>query len=221
MKNINKITTTAVLSAVALSVFSAYAFEPITSQLDPGSRGVNVTRLQTFVAANPNIYPEGLVTGYYGPLTKASVIRFQSTYGIDQAGRVGPITLAKINNLIANGGWNNTVSDMLAPLFYTISNNLSSNNNFTVNFVTNENTSARMVYSTSPIMFNDGDTNGTWFAIRSGSIVSDNNSTLGTNHSITLQNLSANTTYYYTLVATDAAGNVSVWGINNTFKTNN
>lgn len=49
------------------------------------------------------IYPEGLVTGYFGPLTEAAAKRFQAFYGIPQTGYVGPLTRAKINELLTQG----------------------------------------------------------------------------------------------------------------------
>ncbi len=68
-------------------------------ELEYGMRNDQVKALQRFLAQYPEIYPEGLVTGYFGPLTKLAVKRFQAKYGIRQVGRVGPKTLAKINEL--------------------------------------------------------------------------------------------------------------------------
>lgn len=47
-----------------------------------------------------NIYPEALITGYFGNLTRSAVVRFQEKYGIFNTGFVGPITRAKINELL-------------------------------------------------------------------------------------------------------------------------
>ena len=43
-----------------------------------GSSGEDVTRLQKFLKAMPDIYPEGLATGYFGALTEKAVKRFQN-----------------------------------------------------------------------------------------------------------------------------------------------
>ena len=71
------------------------------------TRSTAVTNLQKFLKAmGTDIYPAGLVTGYYGPLTKAAVAKFQLKYGIvvnastPGYGRVGPKTMAKINELL-------------------------------------------------------------------------------------------------------------------------
>lgn len=48
----------------------------------------------------PDVYPEGLVTGYFGSLTEKAVKRFQTKYGIEQTGFVGPQTRSKLNSLI-------------------------------------------------------------------------------------------------------------------------
>src|SRR3989344_2242655 len=68
-------------------------------ELDEGMSGDDVSTLQQFLAQDPELYPEGLITGYYGSLTKDAVRRFQTRYGLSQVGRVGPQTLAKLNEI--------------------------------------------------------------------------------------------------------------------------
>jgi len=85
----------------------------ISNNLKYGMRSPEVKCLQEFLKAQgPEIYPEGLVTGYFGPLTLAAVKRFQQKYwqeilapwGLtkDQpTGFVGPTTRSKINQLLS------------------------------------------------------------------------------------------------------------------------
>lgn len=62
-----------------------------------GKQGDSVRKLQAFLAEN-GYYPEMLVTGYFGPLTRAAVVRFQKLNGITPAaGFVGPITREAIS----------------------------------------------------------------------------------------------------------------------------
>jgi peptidoglycan hydrolase-like protein with peptidoglycan-binding domain len=72
-------------------------------QLQIGVRGDDVSLLQETLATDPEIYPEGLVTGYFGPLTKRAVEKFQKKFGISQVGEVGPITRLRLNQLLADG----------------------------------------------------------------------------------------------------------------------
>lgn len=77
-----------------------------TLPLELGSKGAQVTALQEFLASDKIIYPEGLVTGYFGGLSDAAVKRFQVKYGLAGPGNpgygyVGPKTRAKLNELIA------------------------------------------------------------------------------------------------------------------------
>lgn len=204
------------ISLIAAQKASAESFAPIYGQMDLGAKGTNVTNLQTFTASNPAIYPEGLVTGYYGGLTFNAVKRFQAQYGLDQVGRTGPRTLAKMNDLIARGGW--SMSDMSGPEFSNVSQTQGTNI-ATFSFNTNENTMARVVYSTSPQMFNEGNINSNGFGALGG-FTSNSVNGMSTSHTVTLSNLSSNTIYYYTVIATDAQGNVSVVGPNNAFRTN-
>ncbi|GEM_PF-1474342 len=77
-----------------------------TQLLTRGSRGQQVTALQQFLKLYPDFYPEGSVTGYYGPASERGVQRFQKKYGIITSGtpattgygNVGPRTRAKLNS---------------------------------------------------------------------------------------------------------------------------
>ncbi|MBI5742507.1 MAG: peptidoglycan-binding protein, partial [Candidatus Niyogibacteria bacterium] len=74
-----------------------------TAPLYFGLRGSAVTELQKFLAQDKTLYPEGLMTGYFGRLTELAVRRFQKHYGLAQEGDpafgfVGPKTRAKLNS---------------------------------------------------------------------------------------------------------------------------
>jgi len=78
------------------------------SNLQLKSSGNEVTQLQKCLAQFPDVYPEGDITGYFGSLTKAAVIRFQekyasevlAPYGLTQGtGQVKTSTRAKLNEL--------------------------------------------------------------------------------------------------------------------------
>ncbi|KPJ56443.1 hypothetical protein AMJ49_04870 [Parcubacteria bacterium DG_74_2] len=75
----------------------------ITRQLWRGMSNEDVELLQEMLATDPEIYPEGLITGYFGPLTERAVERFQKKMGVEQVGRVGPKTMSKINELLEQG----------------------------------------------------------------------------------------------------------------------
>ena len=88
--------TTVTATPVAVSAPSVAV---LSSELNPGARSDDVTALQTLLASDPTIYPEGTVSGFYGPKTTAAVKKFQAKYGLPTVGRVGPATLAKINEV--------------------------------------------------------------------------------------------------------------------------
>lgn len=95
---------TAATSTQTASSTPAHNTYHFTKYLTRGSKGAAVTALQTYLAQDSSLYPEGLVTGFYGAATAAAVGRFQLKYGIttasDQAfGSVGPKTRAKLNSL--------------------------------------------------------------------------------------------------------------------------
>jgi len=78
------------------------------SNLTTGSQGNEVKELQKCLAKDPEVYPEGEVTGYFGSKTKAAVIRFQEKYRADilvpaelekGTGDVKILTRAKLNEI--------------------------------------------------------------------------------------------------------------------------
>ncbi len=79
-----------------------------SKNLTMGDTGTDVTNLQTVLKSDVSVYPEGLVTGYFGALTKAAVIKFQNKYAAEVltplgltagTGYVGAGTRAKLNAL--------------------------------------------------------------------------------------------------------------------------
>ncbi|MBI1839113.1 MAG: peptidoglycan-binding protein [Candidatus Colwellbacteria bacterium] len=67
--------------------------------LRKGIRGDEVKKLQAILKQFSDIYPGGLVNGYFGPLTEVAVKRFQEKYGLEQAGIVGPKTREVLNSI--------------------------------------------------------------------------------------------------------------------------
>lgn len=204
-----------VLSATILGI-SSFAFaEGLTRQLQMGMTGSDVGSLQVFLAKNPSIYPEGVVSNYYWTLTKAAVIRFQAQNGIATVGRVGPQTLAAINSQMGNG--NNTTADVSAPVISNLNVRTTSNDvYFTWN--TNENAKGVVYYKDTPITASEAQEGSSNVTV-SGLSTTDNGNYL-TSQNINISGLQSNTTYYYLVYVTDQNGNVTVTVPNSTFRTN-
>ena len=73
--------------SAAAPVAASYTF---TRNLTVGSTGADVTALQTKLGVSP-------ATGYFGAITKAAVVAYQTANGLPATGFVGPLTLAKLN----------------------------------------------------------------------------------------------------------------------------
>lgn len=79
----------------------AYSF---TRNLVKGSSGKDVAVLQNFLK-HAGYMPSGIPsTGFYGDITVSAVKKLQAVYGIQQTGNFGPITRAKVNELILKPG---------------------------------------------------------------------------------------------------------------------
>ena len=224
---IKKISLIAIPALFAAIPFFASA-DTLTRNLTTGMSGADVTALQTFLATRPSVYPQGLVTGYYGFLTQAAVSNFQVNNGIDGVGSVGPITLPVLNLQISqgvmaaggistmnggnttytnNGSVSNTVvgTGGTAPVITNISIS-PSRNNATISWNTDQSANGIVYYNTSPLNLGTSLTN----VAVSGGYSASTNTGLSTYQSVSLSNLSANTTYYYMVYTTDQGGNVSV-----------
>lgn len=213
--------------ASAVLATQVFAYTTVNTQLDFGETNADVTSLQTFFKDNSAIYPEGLVTGYYGSLSRSAVERFQSQKNIVSSGsaattgfgRVGPYTRDAINEMINAGGWMNTsASDVSGPAIFNVTRNVS-NNTVAFTWSTDELASAKVFYNTIPVTMNEGDINSVGFGSTNGS-TAINDSLARQSQQIMINNLSPNTQYYYVIVATDLKGNVSVWNPNTSFRTN-
>jgi len=222
----NQTNTVKVLGGVLLSVgllVAVFAFvaTPAVSyaaslyrQLEIGMSGADVSTLQTFLAQDRTIYPQGLVTGYFGSLTESAVSNFQVRNGISSVGRVGPITLSAINAQM-NGG-STSGSDVNAPVISSVKVD-AGKTTATIDWRTSESSTATVFYDDSPISltegtaFTDVNVSGSRFLAHAD---------LQTSHDANLTGLDSDTRYYYVVYVKDAAGNESLtWP--ETFNTDN
>lgn len=95
------ITSSAQAPTEKMSVTEISTSPKFTRTLRRGMRGEDIKELQAFLAQFKEFYPEGDVTGYFGPKTEAAVKRCQRYFGLQQVGVVGPRTRAKLNELWA------------------------------------------------------------------------------------------------------------------------
>ncbi len=191
-----------------LGVQSAHAM--LTRTLDLGSTGSDVRELQTYYSSDSNIYPSGLVTGYFGPLTAGGTQKFQTAQGIVSSGspettgfgRVGPITLVKLQSLMGSG----TVQVNASPVIYNLSIQKGSTS-ATLTWNTNVPTQGQVYYDVVPLASNEA-TGPRQLPYVSGTPVIDVSGQ--TSHSISVTNLKPNTTYYFLTRSVDNMGNMSM-----------
>ena len=67
--------------------------------LSRGMSGNDVRDLQELLAQDPSIFPESLITGFFGELTERALKRFQKKHGIEAIGIFGPKTQARFLSL--------------------------------------------------------------------------------------------------------------------------
>lgn len=214
--------STAALGLSAL-MFAGPAFAAtISTQMDIGTRGSDVTTLQQTFATDASLYPQGLVTGYFGSLSSAAVQRFQARHSIVSSGtaastgygRVGPSTIATFNAVYGGGVVVNTPS---APIISNPALAIT-NNGATVMWNTSQPATGTIYYSTSPLSVTETTGPGQSPGI-SGANLQTSTVAIGTTNSVSLTNLTGNTTYYYMVLAVNASGQISVtWP--STFRTN-
>jgi LAS superfamily LD-carboxypeptidase LdcB len=73
--------------------------EGLQDTLVNGSSGGQVRLLQHMLSQDLSIYPEASITGYFGPLTKEAVSRFQMMYDLPVTGVINDNTRRKLNEV--------------------------------------------------------------------------------------------------------------------------
>lgn len=192
------ITLGTILALLTGNFMYAYA-DTLNRQLQLGMSGADVTVLQTFLASDATIYPQGRITGYFGFLTKAAVSNFQARNGISRVGRVGPLTMAAINAQMGNSNTIPSSVRNISPVTVT-----SSNGTMNVTWTTPMMTRAVVYYSTIPLTMYENENSVTI----SGSTMQQNN--FNTTHSVQIPNVVSGTTYYYSVYTTDQNGMVNM-----------
>lgn len=188
------------IGAIALVSVPTIASADLTLFLKLGARGTEVSTLQTFLAKDSTIYPQGLVTGYFGSLTKAAVIRFQTANGLGHDGIVGPLTRSVINQQMGGGNLGSGYAPTISNVYVN-----TSRNSVSVNWNTDESAKGVVYFSNTPLSTYEHENS---VDVSGATAMTD--SSLRTSQSVSLQNLQANTQYYYLIYTTDQSGNVSV-----------
>ncbi|MES2087550.1 MAG: peptidoglycan-binding protein [Patescibacteria group bacterium] len=182
----------------------------LNRQLDIGMSGSDVSALQLFLAKDPSLYPQGIVSGYFGALTSAAVANFQTRNGIASVGRVGPVTLAALNAQM--GGGVSTGADIYAPVISSVGVNTTSSS-ASVSWNTSEFAKGVVYFSATPLTTYE---NPHTVDVSGNTAMTD--SSLRTSQNVVLSGLQSATTYYYLIYVTDASGNVSIT-LPSTFRT--
>jgi len=78
------------LSGLVLSIF-AFAHS-VQARVAIGSRSDEVKAIQEILKSDPEIYPEGYVTGYFGSLTEKAIKKLQKRCGLPETGIVDEAT---------------------------------------------------------------------------------------------------------------------------------
>lgn len=106
----------------------------LQSPLKMGSTGEDVSLLQSILKQNNNLYPAGIVNGYYGRLTSEAVSKFQANNGLSQSGEMDEATISKFNEIYGTKPKEEYQKD-ITPTTYVAPNNTTTN---TSNFGSND-----------------------------------------------------------------------------------
>ncbi len=72
----------------------------LRADIREGMTDADIKTIQELLASDPTIYPRGLITGYFGPMTKEAVKRFQAKNGLEVTGEIDAETRAAMDAII-------------------------------------------------------------------------------------------------------------------------
>lgn len=72
----------------------------LRGDIKEGMTDADIKTIQELLASDPTIYPRGLVTGYFGPMTKEAVMKFQAKNGLEVTGEIDTETRAAMDAII-------------------------------------------------------------------------------------------------------------------------
>jgi len=88
---------------------SSQSSKPVfTMSLQNGQTNDDIKRIQKLLATDKEVYPYGVASGFYGPRTEEGIKNFQSRFGLDPVGVVGPATKSLLElfmNAYPNGDY--------------------------------------------------------------------------------------------------------------------
>ncbi len=173
--------------------------DTITRTLSIGTRGQEVISLQTFLISQ-NLLAADSATGYFGRLTRAAVVAFQSANNLETVGWVGRLTRALINGT-------NPTSQTAAAGGSTIKPHGKPADTTPPSIPTNLSATAVLSTQINLAWTASTDNKGVvgYRVFRNGVQTSGTPTT----NSYSDTGLTASTAYTYTVQAVDAAGNVS------------
>ncbi len=83
------------------AVLGASTVSVLTDDLSFGVTNESITRIQKLLATDGEIYADGTISGFFGPKTQDAIRRFQTRFGLDPVGVVGPSTKAILEAFMA------------------------------------------------------------------------------------------------------------------------
>ena len=102
----------------------------ISSPLKIDSSGEEVKLLQAVLSTDKSIYPSGIMSGYYGDLTKQAVINFQQKHNLTQTGELDQQTIDKFNEVYGDKDKNYYLNLLPKPILNSSSTNNKQNYNY-------------------------------------------------------------------------------------------
>lgn len=78
--------------------------QQLRADIREGATGDDVKKIQELLASDPTLYPEGLKTGYFGPMTKEALKRFQLRHELEVTGLMDEDTRALLEEYLTDSG---------------------------------------------------------------------------------------------------------------------